>query len=430
MAGGAEEAENLYLESGNSGSTAVGRVAFTLGLEGPVLAVDTACSSSLVAVHQAAVCLQRGDADLALAGGVNVLLSSMGLQALRRAGMLAPDGRCKTFDASANGFVKGEGCGMVVLKRLRDAEADGDRIWGVIRGSAVNHDGASAGLTVPNGPAQERVIEEALARARLEPREVDYLEAHGTGTELGDPIEVHAAAAAYGSGRDAAHPLLLGSVKTNVGHLQAAAGVAGLIKVLLSMAHGVIPKSLHFREPNPQVQWERLPVRVVSEPAAWPEQAGLPARAGVSSFGLSGTNAHVVVEAYGGGTDADGSLLQAGRAVTVPWPEDGLEFGPAEGHDGGPAGPRVRRLLALSGRTDESLRALAGRYLGWLDERAGWLSPSGPVDGDPNSVGTGLLADMAWTAAVGRSHHGRRAGVTFAGAAELRQKLAALAAGR
>ena len=238
VAGGAEEAENLYLESGNSGSTAVGRVAFTLGLEGPVLAVDTACSSSLVAVHQAAVCLQRGDADLALAGGVNVLLSSMGLQALRRAGMLAPDGRCKTFDASANGFVKGEGCGMVVLKRLRDAEADGDRIWGVIRGSAVNHDGASAGLTVPNGPAQERVIEEALARARLEPREVDYLEAHGTGTELGDPIEVHAAAAAYGSGRDAAHPLLLGSVKTNVGHLQAAAGVAGLIKVLLSMAHG------------------------------------------------------------------------------------------------------------------------------------------------------------------------------------------------
>ena len=377
VAGGTEEAANLYLESGNSGSTAVGRVAFTLGLEGPALTVDTACSSSLVAVHQAAVCLQRGDADLALAGGVNVLLSPMGLPALRNAGMLSPDGRCKTFDSSANGFVKGEGCGMVVLKRLRDAEADGDRIWGVICGSAVNHDGASAGLTVPNGPAQERVIEEALGRAGLEPWEVDYLEAHGTGTELGDPIEVNAAAAVYGAGREPARPLLLGSVKTNVGHLQAAAGVAGLVKVLLSMAHGVIPRSLHFREPNPQVEWDRLPVQVVSEPAEWPSREGRPARAGVSSFGLSGTNAHVVVEAYGQGSDAGDVLLQAGRAVTVPWPENGLEPGPVEASGDGSAASRTRRLLALSGRTDEALRALAGRYLEWLD---------GAPDGCPRPV--------------------------------------------
>ena len=219
---------------------------FALGLEGPAIAVDTACSSSLVAVHQAATCLQRGEADLVLAGGVNAILSAIPVQEFVDAGMLAPDGRCKTFDAAADGYVRGEGCGVLVLKRLSDAEADGDRIWGVIRGSAVNQDGASAGLTVPNGPAQERVIEEALARAGVEPAEVDFLEAHGTGTELGDPIEVRAAASVYGRERDAERPLLIGSVKTNIGHLEAAAGVAGLIKVMLSMHHGLIPATPPF----------------------------------------------------------------------------------------------------------------------------------------------------------------------------------------
>ena len=196
--GGGDDVLTLYTATGVSHSAAIGRIAFTLGLEGPALAVDTACSSSLVALHQAVVSLQRGESELALAGGVNAILSPMATEVFVKAGMLASDGRCKTFDAAADGYVRGEGCAMVVLKRLSDAEAAGDRIWAVVRGSAVNQDGASAGLTVPSGPAQERVIGEALRRAGLQPSEVDYLEAHGTGTELGDPVEAHAAAAAYG----------------------------------------------------------------------------------------------------------------------------------------------------------------------------------------------------------------------------------------
>ena len=336
LAAGGEGSTSPYRESGTSGATAIGRVAFTLGLEGPAMAVNTACSSSLVAMHQAVSALQRGETDLALAGGVNALLAPALTEGLRNGGMLSPDGRCKTFDASANGYVRGEGCGIVVLKRLRDAESDGDRIWGVVRGSGVNHDGASAGLTVPNGPAQERVIGEALGRAGLEPREVDYLEAHGTGTVLGDPIEVNAAAAAYGAGRDPERPLLLGSVKSNFGHLEGAAGVAGVIKVLLSMAHGVIPKHLHFREPNPHVDWKRLPVRVVSEPEEWPFQEGRPPRAAVSSFGFSGTNAHVVLEGYGAAAEV--SVRDSGGkacAVLDAGPESGIGWSRrARGHGG------------------------------------------------------------------------------------------------
>ena len=276
---GPRELADFYTITGNSHSTAIGRVAFTLGLEGPAIAVDTACSSSLVALHQAVVSLQRGESDLALAGGVNVILSPIGTEVFARAGVLSPDGRCKTFDAAADGFVRGEGCAMVVLKRLSDAEAAGDRIWAVVRGSAVNQDGASAGLTVPSGPAQERVIGEALSRAGLEPSEVDYLEAHGTGTELGDPVEAHAAGAAYGRGRAPERPLLIGSVKTNIGHLESAAGVAGLIKTTLSMHHGVIPRHLHFETPSPRMDWERLPLRVTTEATPWPE-SGRPVRAG------------------------------------------------------------------------------------------------------------------------------------------------------
>ena len=419
-----DESVSAYMATGTSAATAIGRVAFTLGLEGPVLAVDTACSSSLVAVHQAVVGLQRGDTDLALAGGVNVMLSAAVTESAVKAGMLSPDGRCKTFDASANGYVRGEGCGMVVLKRLRDAEADGDRIWAVIRGSAVNHDGASAGLTVPSGPAQERVIGAALAQAGLSPAEVDYLEAHGTGTELGDPIEVNAAAAAYGAGREADRPLLLGSAKTNVGHMEAAAGVGGLIKVVLSMAHGVIPKSLHFREPNPHVDWEGLPVRVVSEQEEWPVREGTPARAAVSSFGFSGTNAHVVVEGYGDASEQRKGLTGSGRAVPVGRPDGLAEEGPESGVE---CEARERRLLALSGRTEGAVRELAGRYVEWLEERGPWTDEGGEHEG---LSGQERLADMAWTAGVGRSHHGHRAGVTFGGVEELRGKLAELAAGR
>ena len=295
---GSEPAASLYMVSGSSFNTAIGRVAFALDLEGPAMALDTACSSSLVAIHQAVSGLQRGEADLALAGGVHAILSGRLSELRGNAGMLSPDGQCKTFDAAANGYVRGEGCGIVALKRLREAEADGDRVWGVIRGSAINQDGASPGLTVPSGPAQERVIEAALQRAGISPAQVDYVEAHGTGTVVGDPIEVQALASAYGKGRVAERPLLIGSVKTNIGHLEPAAGVAGLIKVILAMQHGVIPKHLHFRTPNPQMDWDRLPLQVASTATDWPRNSDRPARAGVSGFGWSGTNAHVIVEGY------------------------------------------------------------------------------------------------------------------------------------
>ena len=218
-----EPATSLYSVTGTSFNTAIGRVAYALGLEGPAIALDTACSSSLVAIHQAVSGLQRGEADLALAGGVHAILSGRLLEMRATAGMLSPDGRCATFDAAANGYVRGEGCGIVILKRLREAEADGDRIWGVVRGAAVNQDGASPGLTVPSGPAQERVMVEAVRRAGLRPSDVDYVEAHGTGTEVGDPIEANSTGTAYGEGHDHDDPLLIGSVKTNIGHLEAAA---------------------------------------------------------------------------------------------------------------------------------------------------------------------------------------------------------------
>src|SRR5258708_18074860 len=229
-----------YTAIGTSNAAAAGRISYRLGLQGPAVAVDTACSSSLVAIHQACQALRLGECDLALAGGANVLLTPATMITFSHAHMLAPDGRCKTFDAAADGYVRGEGCGVIVVKRLEDAIRDGDRVRAVIRGSAVNQDGASGGLTVPNGVAQQRVIAEALERAGVVAGDVGYLEAHGTGTSLGDPIEVQAAAAALGAGRDANRPLLIGSVKTNIGHLEAAAGIAGLVKVILSLQHAVL----------------------------------------------------------------------------------------------------------------------------------------------------------------------------------------------
>jgi len=294
---GGEAAIDAYFSTGNALNVIAGRVAHALGLQGPAMAVDTACSSSLVAVHLACQTLRSGESDLALACGVNVLLSPHGMIATSKARMLSADGRCKTFDASADGYVRSEGCGAVVLKRLSDAVRDGDRVLAVIRGSAVNQDGRTSGLTVPNGPAQERVIRDALGRAGVAPHEVDYLEAHGTGTALGDPIEVQAAAAALGEGRAAGRPLLIGSVKANIGHLEAASGIAGLIKVVLAMGRGVIPGQLHFSRPSPHIPWDRLPVRVADRATPWPNGAGgRRPIAGVSSFGFSGTNAHVVLE--------------------------------------------------------------------------------------------------------------------------------------
>jgi polyketide synthase 12 len=283
-----------YLVSGTDSAFAAGRFAFLLGLRGPAYSLSTMCSSSLVALHAAVQALRAGECDLAVAGGTNALTSGASSVELSQLGALSPDGRCKPFSAEADGYGRGEGAGVLVLKRLADAIADGDRVVGVIRGSAINHDGRSSGLTVPSGPAQREVIREALADAALAPSEIDYLECHGPGTPLGDPIEVRAAGEAYGEGRDGERPLLLGSAKQVVGHLEAAAGVAGVVKVLMALRRERLPAN---RVPafNPELPLGEFPLRVVTEPRPWP-RGERPRRAGVSSFGLSGTNAHVIVE--------------------------------------------------------------------------------------------------------------------------------------
>ena len=413
----ADPAASLYTVTGTSYNTAIGRVAFALGLEGAAMAVDTACSSSLVAIHQAVTGLQRGETNLALAGGVHTILSGRLLELRANAGMLSPDGRCATFDAAANGYVRGEGCGIVVLKRLSEAEADGDRIWGVIRSTALNQDGASPGLTVPNGTAQERCIEEALRLAGVLPSDVDYVEAHGTGTIVGDPIELQAMGMAYAKGRDTDRPLLIGSVKTNFGHLESAAGVAGLIKVILAMQRGVIPKHLHFREPTPQVDWSRMPLQVTATPTAWPSHSDRPPLAGVSGFGWSGTNAHLLVEGYPAPDTARANSqpwpISAAQPVAVALPRSTADL-PVKTED---LSARTTRFLPLSGKSDGALRDLAKQYLSWLDEHG--LSSRDAVEP--------LLADMSWTAGVGRSHFSHRAGVVFHDATSLRDQLNRLA---
>ncbi|MBD2522077.1 type I polyketide synthase [Nostoc sp. FACHB-133] len=286
---------DAYSSTGNSMSVVSGRVSYLLGLQGPSVTLDTACSSSLVAVHLACQSLRSGECNLALAGGVSLMLIPDNNITLCRTRALSPTGRCKTFDADADGFARGEGCGTIALKRLSDAIADGNPILAVIRGSAVNQDGRSNGLTAPNGPAQQAVLREALANAGVKPYQVSYVEAHGTGTPLGDPIEVSSLAAVLGEGRSPNHPLALGSVKTNIGHLESAAGVAGLIKVVLAMQHQQIPPHLHFQKLNPYISWGNLPISIPTELTPW--NSGTERRiAGVSSFGFSGTNAHVILE--------------------------------------------------------------------------------------------------------------------------------------
>ena len=285
---------DVYSASGNVHNSAAGRVSYLLGLHGPSMAIDTACSASLTAIHLACQSLRLGESNLALAGGVNSILVPDAFVSFGKWGMMAPDGRCKTFDAAADGFVRAEGCGMLALKRLSDAVAAGDSILAVIRGSAVNQDGPSSGLTVPNGPAQEAVLRKALSVARIKPSDVSYVEAHGTGTSLGDPIELEALDAVMSEGRAPGVPLVVGAIKTNLGHLEAASGVAGLIKVVLALQHGTIPANLHFRRLNPAITLRKLDVTVPTAPIPWPAGSS-PRIAGVSSFGFSGTNAHVVV---------------------------------------------------------------------------------------------------------------------------------------
>ena len=403
-----EAASSLYALSGTNLNGTAGRVSFVLGLNGPAKAVDAACASALVAVHDAVADLQQGKADLAIAGGVQAILNGRIYELRAESMMLSPEGQCKTFDASADGYVRGEGCGVVVLKRLSEAEADGDRIWAVIRGASVNHGGASAGLTVPHAPAMEKLIEAAHADAGIPPSEVDYLEAHGTGTAVGDPIEIDAVTSVYGPGRDADDPLLIGSVKTNIGHLESAAGIAGLIKTALAVNRGVIPKHLNCHDLDPNVDWENLPIRVTTEMVDWPRRSDRARLAGVNSFGISGTNAHVVLEEHRQVDGVEGFVngsVGAGKAVSVSLPESVGDA--AVSGDG--FGVRERRFLPLSGKSDGAVRELATRYISWLDRHG------------LGEASNGMLADVSWTAGVGRSHFEHRAGVVFDDGKSLRK---------
>lgn len=377
LAAHGRERIDAYLATGNAPSVAAGRLSYCFGFKGPAITIDTACSSSLVSLHLATQSLRSGECRMALAGGVNVICAPEVAIALSRGRMLAPDGRSKAFDAAADGFARGEGCGLVALKRFSDAQADGDRIIAVIRGSAVNQDGRSGGITAPNGPSQEAVIRAALRDASLAPSDVDYVEAHGTGTPLGDPIEVRALGGAFGFGRK--HPLVIGSAKTNIGHLESAAGVAGVIKTALAIDAGVIPKSLHFKTPSPHIAWEEANVVVAADTMAWP-QAEAPRRAGVSSFGFSGTNAHVV-----------------------------LEQAPASEPASAIANERPVHILPLSAHNAATLRRLAAAY-----EQA--------------LAGGADLAALAHAAGVGRARLTHRAAVIARDVTEARSALAALAA--
>ncbi len=405
-----EAASSLYALSGTNLNGTAGRVSFVLGLNGPAKAVDAACASALVAVHDAVSDLQQGKADLAIAGGVQAILNGRIYELRAESMMLSPEGQCKTFDASADGYVRGEGCGVVVLKRLSEAEADGDRIWAVIRGSAVNHGGASAGLTVPHAPAMVKLIQAAHAGSGIPPSDIDYLEAHGTGTAVGDPIEIEAVADVYGDGRQADHPLLIGSVKTNIGHLESAAGIAGLIKAVLAVERGVIPKHLHFNDPNPRIDWENLPIQVTTENTEWPRRNGRRRSAGVNSFGISGTNAHIVLENYDASTED--ARRDNGSSVS---PEKISDFTNGVSISDRYVSQRQDRLLPLSGKTEGAVRDLAKRYLNWVDEHG--------LSNDRNGETGNLLADVAWTAGAGRSHFEWRRGIVFRDTESLTQHL-------
>jgi acyl transferase domain-containing protein/NADPH:quinone reductase-like Zn-dependent oxidoreductase/SAM-dependent methyltransferase/acyl carrier protein len=372
---------DAYHASGIAHSMASGRLSYVLGLQGPSMTIDTACSSSLVAVHLACQSLRRDECRLALAAGVNVMLTPDMFIALSRASMLARNGQCKTFDASADGYGRGEGCAIVVLKRLSDARADGDHILALIRGTAINQDGPSSGLTAPNGPAQTSVIRDALSNGGVQPEKVSYVETHGTGTALGDPIEVQALGAAYCQGRTHSNPLLIGALKSNIGHLEGAAGVAGLIKVVLAIQNGEVPPSLHVRNPNPLIPWEGLALKVTSHLTPWHVADGTRV-AGLSSFGFSGTNSHVIIE--------EAPAPQAVRP--------GLE--------------RPQHLLTLSAPSEEALRSLVEKYREHLASHS-----------------EDAIGNICYTANSGRAHWRHRAAVLGESLADLCAKLDKLASG-
>ncbi|WP_327364780.1 non-ribosomal peptide synthetase/type I polyketide synthase [Streptomyces sp. NBC_01296] len=385
-----------YQGTGISGSVVSGRISYALGLQGPALTIDTACSSSLVAIHSAVAALRGGDCELALAGGVTVMSSPAMFVESSRLGAMAPDGRCKSFSAGADGAIWSEGVGILVLKKLSAARRDGDRVLAVVRGSAVNQDGRSQGLTAPNGPAQQRVIRDALASCRLTPADIDAIDAHGTGTPLGDRIEAGALAEVFGPGRDAAQPVWLGSSKSNLGHTQAAAGVVGVMKMILALQHEELPATLHAAEASPHVAWDSSGLRLLQANTPW-QRGERVRRAGVSSFGISGTNAHVIVEEAPAEAPAETPEPAAAPAATTaqtPW-------------------SAVPRPLLVSGSDAAALRAQAARWARWITEHpeAHW-------------------PDVLRTAALHRTPMEFRAAVVAAGPREAAEALRALAEGR
>lgn len=374
---GAVEDVNAYQFYGET-SFVAGRIAYTLGSRGPAVVLDTSCSSSLVALHQACHSLRNRESEVALAGGVNLILSPYGFILVSKLRAVAPDGRCKTFDAAADGYGRAEGCVILALKRLSDAVRDQDPIMAIIEGSAVNNDGASSGITVPNIHAQEEVINLALGQAGLQGREVDYVEAHGTGTPLGDPIELRALHAALGKQRPVDSPLLVGSIKANMGHLEPVAGVTGLAKILLCLQQETLVPQVHFNTPNPRVEWDRLALKVVTQATAWPRQ-GKARHAGVSSFGVTGTNAHVVV--------GDPPLRERATGRDNPW-----------------------QLITLSAKGETPRRQIAGRYERFIADNSQLL-----------------LKDLCYTANAGRAHFGHRFAAVTDSREGLREQLAAYA---
>ena len=370
------EAIDSYFGAGVAHSIAAGRISYVLGLHGPNVAIDTACSSSLVAAHLACASLRNKECDLALAGGVNLILSADGAITASRSRMLSFDGRCKTFDAQADGYVRGEGCGVVVFKRLSDALAHGDAIMAVILGSALNQDGRSNGLTAPNGLAQEEVIRTALANAGVKPGDVSYVEAHGTGTSLGDPIEMRALGAVFSEGHSKTNPLMVGSVKTNVGHLEASAGIVGLIKVALALQHQEIPPHLHLHTPNPYISWDTIPVAVPTQTTCWVVPDNARRIAGLSSFGFSGTNAHFVI-------------AEAPAPQSAPTQVE-----------------RPLHILNLSAKNDSALKESVRQFERYLAEH--------PAES---------LADICFTANTGRAHFDKRMSLTATSPTQAREKL-------